>query len=227
MLDRDIAALQEFATSLDATSRQALPVACDISDDGAIEKAARTTEQEFGPATILVNNAAMSRPGHLDAVSIEDWSHQFDVNVTGYLRCSRAFGAQMRSAGGGSIVHVASIAGSNPQAFSGGYSTTKAAILMLSKQLAFEWAPDGIRSNAVSPGMVRTPLSEAFYVDPEARRRRESVVPVRRIGKPEEIADVVLFLASDRSSYVNGAEIVADGGFTQSLMGHIPRPGRS
>lgn len=156
-----------------------------------------------------------------------DWSRQININLNGYLRCARAFGQSMRAHGAGSIVHVASIAGSNPQPFSGAYSSTKAAILMLSRQLAFEWGPHGIRNNVISPGLTRTPLTEPYYADSQMREQRENAVPLRRIGVPEDIANVAIFLVSDRSSYMNGAEMVVDGGFTQSLMSHIPRPRRA
>jgi NAD(P)-dependent dehydrogenase (short-subunit alcohol dehydrogenase family) len=96
---------------------------------------------------------------------------------------------------------------------------------MLSRQLAYEWGPLGVRSNVVSPGLVITPLSEAFYQDAEVRRAREERVPVGRIGKPEDMADAALFLASARAGYVNGQEIVVDGGLSQTLMGSVPRPG--
>jgi NAD(P)-dependent dehydrogenase (short-subunit alcohol dehydrogenase family) len=96
---------------------------------------------------------------------------------------------------------------------------------MLSRQLALEWGPDGIRSNIVSPGFIRTPLSEAFYQAPGILERREAMLPSRRIGTPADIADAVTFLASPRAAYVNGAELLVDGGLDQALMELTPRPG--
>jgi NAD(P)-dependent dehydrogenase (short-subunit alcohol dehydrogenase family) len=135
------------------------------------------------------------------------------------------FGRQMRSLGRGSLVHVASIAGSHAQGQSGAYSVSKAGVVMLSRQLASEWGPQGIRSNVVSPGMVITPMSQSFYDTPGVTERRKAVVPSRRIGMPQDIADAILFLASDRSSYVNGDEITVDGGYVNMLMNLVPRPG--
>jgi NAD(P)-dependent dehydrogenase (short-subunit alcohol dehydrogenase family) len=123
------------------------------------------------------------------------------------------------------MVHVASIAGSHPQGFSGAYSVSKAGIVMLSRQIATEWGPHGIRSNVVSPGLVETPMSAPFYAAPGVRARREAVVPAGRIGQPDDIADAALFLASPRASYISGDEITVDGGYTRMLMGLIPRPG--
>ena len=123
-----------------------------------------------------------------------------------------------------SIINIASISGKNAQPMSGGYSMSKAAILILTKQLCIEWGPEKIRTNAVCPGLFITPLSENFYKKPEDRASRENVVPLRRIGQTDELANAVVFLASPRASYINGAEIIVDGGFSNTLMSHIPRP---
>jgi glucose 1-dehydrogenase len=131
----------------------------------------------------------------------------------------------MLAARRGSMVHIASIAGNEPQLRSGAYSASKAGVLILSRQIAAEWGPSGIRSNAVSPGLIRTPMSEAFYSAPGIAERRAAVVPSRRVGAPEDIAEAVLYLASDRAAYVNGAEIAVDGAFNSVLMDQVPRPG--
>jgi NAD(P)-dependent dehydrogenase (short-subunit alcohol dehydrogenase family) len=131
----------------------------------------------------------------------------------------------MRASGQGSIVNVASISGRFPQSGSGAYSASKAGVLLLSRQLALEWGPWGVRSNAICPGMVRTPLSEKFYEEPGLEARRAAVTASRRIGEPQDIAHVAAFLASPRSAYVNGAEITVDGGMSSMLMDMVPRPG--
>jgi NAD(P)-dependent dehydrogenase (short-subunit alcohol dehydrogenase family) len=141
------------------------------------------------------------------------------------LECSQAFGRQMLESGRGSLIHVASVTAHYPQTRGGAYSASKAGIVMLSRQLAAEWGPSGIRSNVVSPGMIRTPLTEDFYNQPGITDRRSAIIASRRIGVPQDIADVVLFLASDRSAYVNGAEVAVDGGFSCMLMDLVPRPG--
>lgn len=225
LVDREAAACAALAAELSAAGARAWAEGCDVADASAVAALAGRVGEEAGAVSILVNNAAILKPGPLADVSQADWHRLFEVNFHGYFNLSRAFGAGMRARGKGALVHVASIAGSNQQPFSGAYSTSKAAILMLSRQLAFEWGPAGVRSNTVSPGLIRTPLSEAFYADDELRRRREAVVPLRRIARPEDVADAAVFLASARASYINGQDIVVDGGFTQSLMSHIPRPG--
>ncbi len=157
---------------------------------------------------------------------LAEWNALLAVNLTGYFLCAQVFGRQMRERGdGGSLIHVASIAADHATPFSGAYSVAKAGVAMLSRQLAIEWAEDRIRSNAVHPGMIRTPLSQAFYDEPGATERRAAVIPSGRIGEPQDIADAVLFLASPRSAYVNGDAITVDGGYVRNVMSLIPRAG--
>ena len=198
---------------------------CDTSSVDSVTAAAATIEKSLGPCDILVNTAAVLRPGGLDSLSLAEWNAVLAVNLTGYFLCAQVFGRQMRARRRGSLVHVSSIAGSNAQGQSGAYSVSKAGVIMLSRQLANEWGPHGIRSNVVSPGMVITPMSQAFYDTPGVTERRSAVVPLRRVGMPQDMADVILFLASDRSSYVNGDEIMVDGGYANMLMNLVPRPG--
>lgn len=221
LLDRTEERIRELADEL---GNGAFVLSCDLSKGDEIAAAAEAVEAEGG-ADILVNNAGILRPGPLESVSEADWSAMLSVNLNGYLAAAQAFGRRMIARGSGTLVHVASIAGTHPQPASGAYSASKAAILMLSRQLAYEWGPKGIRSNTVSPGLVRTPLSEPFYRDAEVKAKREAMVPLRRIAEPKDMADVALFLASPRASYVTGQDIVVDGGLSQTLMGLVPRPG--
>src|SRR4029453_9462494 len=140
------------------------------------------------------------------------------VNLTGYMLCSREFGRDMLERGRGSIVHVASISALHPQTRSGAYSASKAGVLLMSKQLAAEWGPRGVRSNAICPGMIRTALSASFYEVPGLAAARAPVHATRRVGEPGDIAQPALFLLSDRAAYVNGAELVVDGGLDCMLM---------
>lgn len=225
LLDVDQANLDAVAAEFEARGDTCAAIHCDVATDNSVKAAVDTAEKALGGCDILVNNAGILRAGELESISIADWDAMMNINLTGYLRCAQAFGKPMLDRGKGAIVHIASIAGSQPQAASGAYSPGKAAILMLSRQLAFEWAPRGVRSNVVSPGLVRTPLSEKFYQTPGVLERREAAMPLRRIARSEDIAEAVAFFASDRASYVTGQEIVVDGGFSQALMSHVPRPG--
>jgi NAD(P)-dependent dehydrogenase (short-subunit alcohol dehydrogenase family) len=224
-LDRDEAGLAITEAELHKQGAAHLVTRCDTTSAESITAASRTIEKSLGACDVLVNTAAILRPGALDNLPLAEWNAVLAVNLTGYFLCAQIFGGQMRAQRRGSLVHVSSIAGSNAQGQSGAYSVSKAGVIMLSRQLANEWGPHGIRSNVVSPGMVITPMSQAFYDTPGVTERRAAVVPSRRVGQPQDMADAILFLASDRSSYVNGDEITVDGGYANMLMNLVPRPG--
>jgi NAD(P)-dependent dehydrogenase (short-subunit alcohol dehydrogenase family) len=224
-IDRDERGLEVTQAELRKLGDGHLVVSCDTTSAESVTAASEAIEKSLGPCNVLVNTAAILRPGALDTLSLAEWNSVLAVNLTGYFLCAQAFGRQMRTHRSGSLVHVSSIAGSNAQGQSGAYSVSKAGVIMLSRQLANEWGPHGIRSNVVSPGMVITPMSQAFYDTPGVTERRSAVVPMRRVGMPQDMADAILFLASDRASYVNGDEITVDGGYANMLMNLVPRPG--
>jgi glucose 1-dehydrogenase len=225
MLDCDEAGLQKMADTLRQQGGDVLPLVCDISHPNQVSAAAQKVLSHWQRCDALINNAGLLRAGSLSDMSMEDWQHVLNVNLTGYLLCSRAFVAPMKAAGVGSVVHIASISGLFPQSGSGAYSASKAGVLQLSRQMAVEWGPMGIRSNAICPGMIRTALSAKFYEVPGFEAKRAAVTASRRVGEPHDIANVALFLASERSAYVNGAELVVDGGMQCMLMDMVPRPG--
>jgi NAD(P)-dependent dehydrogenase (short-subunit alcohol dehydrogenase family) len=224
-IDRDERGLEGTRAELRKLGSEYVVAACDTSSADSVAAAAGTIEKSLGPCNVLVNTAGILRPGALENLPLAEWNAVLSVNLTGYFLCAQIFGRQMRPLGRGSLVHVASIAASHAQGQSGAYSVSKAGVVMLSRQLASEWGPQGIRSNVVSPGMIITPMSQSFYDTPGITERRTAVVPARRIGMPQDIADAILFLASDRSSYVNGDEITVDGGYVRTLMNLVPRPG--
>ena len=224
-IDRDERGLEVTGAELRDLGCKHVIATCDTASAESVTAASETIESSLGPCSVLVNAAAVLRPGALENLSLAEWNAVLAVNLTGYFLCAQIFGRQMRKLGRGSLIHVASIAGSHAQGQSGAYSVSKAGVIMLSRQLASEWGPHGIRSNVVSPGMIITPMSQSFYDTPGVTERRTAVVPTRRIGMPQDIADAILFLASDRSSYVNGDEITVDGGYANMLMNLVPRPG--
>ena len=225
LLDVNQSNLDSVAAEFKSRGDEATAIHCDVATDNSVKAAADKAIGSYGGCDVLVNNAGILRPGELETIPIADWDAMMNINLTGYLRCAQAFAKPMLAKGQGSIVHIASIAGSQPQASSGAYSPGKAAICMLSRQLAFEWGPKGVRSNVVSPGLVRTPLSESFYQAPGVLEARSAAMPLGRIANSEDIAEAVAFFASDRAAFVTGQEIVVDGGFSQTLMSHVPRPG--
>lgn len=225
ILDRNAEGSAATVRQITDQGGQAVAIDCDTSDAASVVAAAERSAATLGPCDVLVNNAGVLRPGALDTLALEEWNKVLAVNLTGYFLCAQTFGHQMRSRGKGALVHIASIAAEHATAFGGAYSVAKAGISMLSRQLAVEWGVHGIRSNAVHPGLILTPMTQAFYDQPGVTERRSQAVPAGRIGLPEDIAQAVLFLASDQSAYITGHELVVDGGFSRMLMGLIPRAG--
>ncbi|HMN78979.1 MAG TPA: SDR family oxidoreductase [Burkholderiaceae bacterium] len=217
--------VEALAADLRRAGADAVALSCDVGDAAGVDDAASRVLQALGPCDVLVNTAAILRPGDLIDLPADAWNRMLAINLGGYFLCAQAFGRQMRTRGKGALVHVASTAGMLPQPHSSAYSITKAGISMMSRVLAAELGPAGIRSNVVSPGMVRTPMSEAFYRDADLLARRERAVPLRRIGMPDDIAVVAMYLASERAGYVTGQDIVVDGGVMTALATLIPRPG--
>jgi glucose 1-dehydrogenase len=225
IVDRDETAAVALAQALSDDRSRVIGVGCDIAEEAAVRDAAACVRRELGPVHGLVNNAGFLRAGALEDVSLADWNAVLAVNLTGQLLCSREFGRDMLAAGRGAIVHVASISALHPQSRSGAYSASKAAVLLLNKQLAVEWGPRGVRSNAVCPGMIRTALSAKFYEEPGLEPARAAVTASRRVGEPRDVAEPCVFLLSDRAAYVNGTEFLVDGGLGCMLMDMVPRPG--
>lgn len=221
LLDRDKSLLAETEDLVRGHGITCRSFVCDVSKPESVAQAAA----DAGIVDVLVNNAGISRADGLEDVSLENWNAVLGVNLTGMMLCSQAFGRGMIAKGKGSLVHIGSISGRNAQANGGAYSPSKAGAIMLMRQLALEWGPKGVRSNSISPGLTRTPLTEAYYNVGDVAERRDKAVPIGRVARAYDMAQVALFLASDRSGYVNGADILTDGGFETTLMSSVPRPG--
>jgi glucose 1-dehydrogenase len=218
-------ACRELAEPYRIKGDAVLGVSCDVADESSVRTAAARVRAELGPVGVLVNNAGVARGGAVKDIEIAEWNRVLDINLTGYLLCARSFLPQLQERGNGTIVNIASIGGRLPQGYSGAYSVSKAGVRMLSQVLAVEFAEFGVRSNVISPAMLITPMSEGFYRDPQVKAERESMVPSGRIGNPQDVADVALFLASTRSSYINGEDLLIDGALNINLLAQIPRPG--
>jgi len=175
----------------------------------------------FGGLTGVVSNAGAAAPGPLNELSVKDWDLLMNINVrAGWLLAKAAF--PHLKASGGSYVAIASMSGMGPHPGMGAYSPSKAACINTTALLAQEWAKDGVRANSIAPGMIRTPFTANVYADEELARRRNDVVPMGRVGTPEDIADVAAFLLSDDARYMTGQNLCVDGGFASSILAHIP-----
>lgn len=226
VLDLDGDAASTVAAEIRRSHGRALGLRADVASAESIRVAALEVERELGPCRVLVNNAATRHRQALMQVALESWNQVLAVNLTGALICSQAFVPQMIAAGrGGSLIHVGSILGQHPQVDAAPYSASKAALGMLSRSLALELSAHQIRSNLVSPGFTRTQANEASYRDPETAAARQRLIPAGRAASPADLAQVVMFLASDRASYINGEDIAVDGGVGSTLMSRVPRVG--
>jgi len=213
--------LDGLCAELKALGAEALPLHADMSTADGPARAVGDAVAGFGGLDGIVSNAGINRPGALMTYAIEDWDRMFAVNTRAtWLLAKAAYEALKASRG--AIVAIASMSGSNAHANLGAYGPSKAAVIMLVQVLAQEFAPDGIRVNAVSPGMVRTGMTEPVYRDAKLAAERDALVPVGRVATPEDIADVIAFLLGPDARYVNGHDLVVDGGVTGNLLGRLP-----
>ncbi|MDQ7907453.1 SDR family oxidoreductase [Phytohabitans sp. ZYX-F-186] len=223
LVDRDKGVLDEVADRVGALGARAVAIAADLATVDGPADAVRAAEQAFGGVDALVSNAGIGGLAALKDIAAEDWDRVFAVNARATLLLAQAAYGSL-AAVGGSIVATTSVSARFPTPPMGAYSPAKAALLMLVKQLALEWGPAGIRVNCVAPGPTDTPLTFTAFGDQENpkavanRAFRESQIPLRKIGRPEDIARAVLFLAGPDASHVTGTEITVDGGLSLALM---------
>lgn len=224
ILDFDTAGAAEVAAEIEAAGGRAFAVQGDTSKAESLEAARAAITQTLGVPRILVNNAGIRGSGGrvLDR-DPEAWQALIDVNLTGYFLAARCFVPAMIAEGGGALVHIGSITAREPLPEGGSYSVAKAGVAMLSRLLAMDYGPDGIRSNVVSPGFIATPMTAVSYSDPAVNAGRLAMVPARRIGTPDDIGQAVRYLAGPLSGYVNGADLLVDGGLAQTLFQALPR----
>ncbi|MFI5592439.1 SDR family NAD(P)-dependent oxidoreductase [Amycolatopsis sp. NPDC051758] len=218
---------EEIIRSIQSLGGTAIALAGDLGDPDVPGQLVEAAVAEFGGLDGLVANAGIASPGALCDLSVEDWDDMFSVNLRGAWLLAKASYAHLKRSRG-SACFTSSMSGQLPHAGSGAYSPSKAALTMLAQTLALEWAPEGIRVNVVSPGMTHTPMTEKMYADPQIKQEREEIIPLSRIGEPTDIANVIEFLVGPLSGYVTGQDICVDGGFSKSILSHIPgRPSSS
>ena len=214
------------ATAKDAAKlgSKCLAVVADVAKSADIERMVETVIKQRGRIDILVNNAMKIVPGKLEQLPESAWDTTMNIGLKGAFLTGQACARHMIAQKAGVIVNIASIAGLFPYNWAGAYSVVKAGLIMLTKLQAMEWAPYGIRANAITPGYIRTPGTEAMYADPEIYEGRRKGVPMGRVGSGEDIAGPAIFLACDESRYTTGSVVGADGG--QAVGYFLTVPGR-
>jgi glucose 1-dehydrogenase len=215
------ASQEQVVRSIESMGGSAIALVGDLSDPNVPGEMVGAATAEFGGLDGLVANAGIAIPGALCDVSLEEWDRMFAVNLRSAWLLAKASYVHLKETHG-SACFTSSMSGQMPHAGSGAYSPSKAALTMLAQTLALEWAPDNIRVNVVSPGMTRTGMTEKVYRDPEIKKAREAIIPLSRIADPSDIANVIEFLIGPLSSYVTGQDICVDGGFSKSILNHIP-----
>lgn len=220
--DIDRANAEETAHLIEAEGRASIIIEMDTSKAADAQRMADETVAAFGTIDGIVCCAIKQKPAKLEELSEEDWDMVIDIGLKGYFLCAQAAGRVMLEKGSGAIVFVSSVGGVQAYNGAGAYSIAKAGNVMLGNLFGVEWGGRGVRANTVLPGQVPTPLTQAMFDDPEIAAGRAAVVPMGRVGQPEEIAEACVFLLSDRASYVNAAMLKVDGGQAESKMMHTP-----
>tara|TARA_B100000700_G_C15019919_1_gene845178 strand:+ start:1533 stop:2381 length:849 start_codon:yes stop_codon:yes gene_type:complete len=219
-INREMA--EETARLVEVQGQAALVIEMDTSKKADAQRMVEETVGTFGTIDGIVCSAIKLVPGKLEELPEEDWDMVMDIGLKGYFLCAQAAGRVMLEKGSGSIVFVSSIGGVQAYNGAGAYSVCKAGAIMLGQLIGVEWGGRGVRGNTVCPGQVRTPMTEAMFKDPEIAAGRAAVVPMGRVGEPEEIAEANIFLLSDRASYINADFMQVDGGQAESKMMHTP-----
>lgn len=220
LLDIDGEAAERQAAALPG----AIGLACDVTDEARVIAVVAELCEVFGGAPdALVNNAGIVRFGDIMDHSAEDFRRVLDVNLTGAFIMSREVGRRMAARGSGAIVNITSLNAVAPSPDAGAYPAAKAGLATLTQHMALVLGPKGVRVNAVGPGFVNSGMSSPIYADPAVEETRAATVPARRIGLAENVADAVLFLASDQASYILGQHLMVDGGVSFSLKLQMPR----
>lgn len=189
-------------------------VRLDVTDEVQWQNAVNQAVTRFGKLDILVNNAGIYRTNTVLDTTTSEWEQIMDINAKGVFLGAKAAIPELKKNGGGSIVNISSVAGLVGNRMSSAYTASKGAVRLFTKSTAIQYAADGIRANSVHPGTIETPMTAALLATPEYRQDRMDRTPLGRLGRPEDVAYGVLFLASDEASFMTGAELVIDGGRT-------------
>lgn len=209
----------DLLRQIEAAGGSGVTVKCDVSDDSSVNKGFDAVERSLGVGDVLINSAGINQSGlRVAEMELEQWERLISTDLTGAFLTSRRFVRSLHAAGrGGAIINVSSIHATAVRAGAADYSAAKAGLQRLTETMALEEAANGIRVNAISPGMILTPMNQRALTDVEYRRTLEAAVPLGRAGTPEEVAGLAMWLASPAAAYVTGTSIVMDGGLSLVL----------
>ncbi|MBF0303003.1 MAG: SDR family oxidoreductase [Desulfamplus sp.] len=213
---RNQEAIEKVASQISkASGNEAIGIACDVTDEASMTNLVDAVVKKYGRVDILVNAMGMNIKHDAFQYPIEDWDKLFNVNVKGTMIACKAAGKAMREQKKGVIINLSSVRGI--RGYTGGnsgYCATKGAVELITKSLALEWAPLGIRVNAIGPALIITPGTKHIAQNPELAKKYASLVPMGRIGLPEDLAGACVFLASEAAGFISGQTIYVDGGLT-------------
>ena len=205
---------KQIEAAINETGGECLFVPLDVTDENQWNEAVAATLGRFGKLDILINNAGIFRTNAVEETSSAEWDQVMDINAKGVFLGAKAAIPAMREAGGGSIINLSSVAGLVGAAYSSAYSASKGAVRLFTKSTAIQYAIDGVRCNSIHPGVIQTDMTKEAIADSQFKAQRLDPTPLARLGQPEDVAYGALYLASDESSFVTGAELVIDGGWT-------------
>lgn len=210
-VSRTLPDLESLAADLAPLGRRVVPLVADVADEGSVRDMTAAALAACGAIDILVNNAGVEGVSPMLDVDVEAWDHVFAINLRGPMLCSKHVGAHMVERRSGKVINVASVLASLPQRKMGPYASTKAGLVQLTRVTALEWMRFNVQVNALCPGYFLTPMNQEFLESPEGQSFIQRL-PLKRVGRPEELEGAAVFLASDATSYITGTTLYVDGG---------------
>ncbi len=208
--DINLEKAEETAKEIQAIGRRAVAIKVDVASLGDVEQMVEAVLEHFGHIDILINNAGITRDRLILRMTEEDWDAVLNINLKGTFHCTKVVIRHMSKQRNGRIVNIASVVGEMGNAGQANYSASKAGVIGFTKTIAREFAQRGINVNAIAPGYIETPMTEAL---PEkAKEELKRIIPMERLGRPEDVAEAVLFLVSEASSYITGQVLNVNGG---------------